>query len=209
MTKAKLLVVDDEPPLLQLMTRRLERLSYEVHPAHSGPEALDILRREEIDVLVTDFKMPGMDGCELITHAVKISPMLQSIVVTGYSDIKTAIRVMGAGAFNYLQKPIDFAELNVAIERGLEKRQLLSDVQDKQRQLEDYRAHLEELVTQRTLALTEANRNLTREIEERKLLENSLREAKKSAEDANRAKSEFLANMSHEIRTPMTSKVDP
>ena len=207
MTKAKLLVVDDEPSLLQLMTRRLERLSYLVCSAGSGPEALDILRREEIDVLITDFKMPGMDGCELITHAVKISPMLQSIVVTGYSDIKTAIRVMGAGAFNYLQKPIDFAELNVVIERGLEKRQLLRDVQDKQRQLEDYRAHLEELVTQRTLALTEANRHLTREIEERKLLENSLREAKISAEDANRAKSEFLANMSHEIRTPMTSAI--
>ena len=207
MTKAKLLIVDDESALLQLVVRRLERLSYLVCSAGSGPEALDILRREEIDVLITDFKMPGMDGCELITHAVEISPMLQSIVVTGYSDIKTAIRVMGAGAFNYLQKPIDFAELNVVIERGLEKRQLLRDVQDKQRQLEDYRAHLEELVTQRTLALTEANLNLTREIEERKLLENSLREAKISAEDANRAKSEFLANMSHEIRTPMTSAI--
>ena len=95
MAKAKLLVVNDELALLQLMTKRLERLSYEVHPAHSGPEALDILRREEIDMLVTDFKMPGMNGCEIITHAVKIDPMLQSIVVTGYSDVKTAISVMG------------------------------------------------------------------------------------------------------------------
>ena len=80
-------------------------------------------------------------------------------------------------------------------------------MQNKQRQLEEYRTDLEELVDQRTLALTEANLNLTREIEERKCLEKSLREAKIRSEAANKAKSEFLANMSHEIRTPMTSTI--
>jgi len=207
MVSARLLVVDDEPQQLELYVRRLLRQGYTVFSATSGIEALKILREREIDVLITDFQMPGMDGCEIITQALQLYPMLQSIVVTGYSDIKTAINAMGAGAFNYLQKPIDFAELCVVIEKGLEKRRLLQDVENKQKQLEEYRNQLENLVAKRTAALSEANRRLQKEIEERRALELSLREAKVLAENANRAKSEFLANMSHEIRTPMTSAI--
>ncbi len=207
MVKARLLVVDDEPILLELVVRRLERMSYQVVAANSGIKALEILQEHEIEVLVTDYRMPGMDGCEIITRALQLFPLLQGIVVTGYSDIKSAINVMGAGAFNYLQKPIDFVELNVVIEKSLEKRRLLQDIQNKQKQLEDYRLHLEDIVDKRTVALIEANERLKKEIEERKCLEISLREAKKLAENASKAKSEFLANMSHEIRTPMTSAI--
>lgn len=207
MFKARLLVIDDEKTLLNLLVKRLERMSYQVFSAESGPDALKILETQEIDVLITDFRMPEMDGCEIITRARQRYPLLQSIVVTGYSDVKSAINAMGAGAFNYLQKPIDFAELEVVIDKGLEKRRLLEEVRNKQRQLEEYRNLLEELVEKRTLALTEANEKLKKEIEERKSLEASLREAKRVAENASRAKSEFLANMSHEIRTPMTSAI--
>ncbi len=207
MLKATLLVVDDEKTILRLFSRNLEKLSYKVYPAGSGTEALEILRRETIDLLVTDFMMPDMNGSEIISRATQIVPMLQSIVVTGYSDLKTAINVMGAGAFNYLPKPVNFAELDFTIQKALEKRKLLEEVQNKQKQLEEYRLHLEELVEKRTSALTATNKALTREIEERKLLEISLREAKLLAENANKAKSEFLANMSHEIRTPMTSAI--
>ena len=207
MVKARLLVIDDEKTLLKLFVNRLERLSYQVFSAASGPEALEILQDQEVDVLITDFRMPEMDGCEIITRALQLYPLLQSIVVTGYSDVKSAINAMGAGAFNYLQKPIDFAELDIVIQKGLEKRRLLQEVQNKQKQLEGYRDRLEELVEKRTIALTETNEKLKKEIEERKCLEASLREAKIAAEKANRAKSEFLANMSHEIRTPMTSAI--
>ncbi|MBU1565241.1 MAG: response regulator [Proteobacteria bacterium] len=207
MLRANLLIVDDEPNLVDLYVRRLTRQSYKVLGASSGVEALAIMQVEDIDILITDFNMPGMDGCELITLAAKQYPLLQCIVVTGFSDIKTAINAMGAGAFDYLQKPVDFTELGIVIEKGLEKRKLFQDVQNNQMQLEEYRHNLEELVEKRTAALSEANRQLQKEIEERRILEISLREAKLLAENANKAKSEFLANMSHEIRTPMTSAI--
>jgi len=207
MIKANLLIVDDDQLNLDLFTMKLEKMSYKVHSASSGRDALEILQREPVDILITDFRMPGMDGYEMIARSIKIDPAIQSIVVTGYSDIKTAIDVMGAGAFNYLQKPVNFKELDFYIQKGLEKRRLIQDVKNKQLELEEYRIHLEELVDTRTRTLTETNIILKREIEERKKLENSLREAKLIAENANKAKSAFLANMSHEIRTPMTSAI--
>jgi two-component system, sensor histidine kinase len=205
--QATLLVVDDETALLSLCCRRLERLGYSVCAANSGKEALAILKERGIDILITDFHMPEMDGCETIRKAKEINAYIQCIVITGFSDLKMAINAMGAGAFDYLQKPIDFTELDVAIKKGLEKRKLLRDNANKQIQLEKYRTQLEKLVEDRTLALTKANRELQKEIEERKSLEHSLREAKRIADEANKAKSEFLANMSHEIRTPMTSTI--
>lgn len=207
MIKATLLIVDDESMLLEMMTEKFRRLSYKVYSASSGAEALQILAGGKIDVLVTDFNMPRMNGGELIKKALSIDPMLQSIVVTGYSDLTAAVDVMGAGAFNYLEKPINFNELESTIQKCLTKRRKLQDTQDKNQQLSEYREHLEELVKQRTLALTETNRILKLELEERKRLEDSLREAKLIAENASKAKSEFLANMSHEIRTPMTSAI--
>ncbi|MCP3890383.1 MAG: response regulator [Desulfobulbaceae bacterium] len=207
MFKAQLLVVDDDPHLLTLLARKLRSCSYKTFCAASGQEALKILRQEHVDVLITDYRLPVMDGCQLIAEAIQIDPLLQSIVITGYINIESAISAMGAGAFNYLQKPINFDELNITIEKSLEKQKLLQDVQKKQRSLEKYRDQLEDLVEQRTLDLTAANRILKKEIEERKNLEISLRDAKSQAENANRAKSEFLANMSHEIRTPITSAI--
>lgn len=204
---ANLLIVDDDRLNLDLFTLKLSKMSYNVHSASSGIDAIEILKQKNIDILITDFRMPGMDGYEIISRSMKIDPTIQSIVVTGYSDIKTAIDVMGAGAFNYLQKPVNFHELDFTIKKGLEKRKLLQEVKNKQIELEEYRTHLEKLVETRTKILTETNLKLNLEIEERKKLEKSLREAKLIAENASKAKSVFLANMSHEIRTPMTSAI--
>ena len=97
MAKAKLLIVDDDIFLLNLFVRKLEMMSYVVFAASSGTEVLEILRHEEIDALITDFNMPGMDGSELIARATGIIPMLLCIIVTGCSEVKTAIDPHGAG----------------------------------------------------------------------------------------------------------------
>lgn len=126
MVKAKLLIVDDEEILLTLYVRKLEMMSYKVYSASSGIEALEILRHEEIDVLVTDLNMPGMDGYELIVRAIGIIPMLLCIVVTGCSEVKTATDAHDAGVLNYFPKPLNFAELDFTIQKNLQKRNKVS-----------------------------------------------------------------------------------
>ncbi len=207
MNDATLLIVDDDQASIALFSRRLSKEFSKIVTAVSGEMALDILRDIEIDVLVTDVNMSGIDGCELVTRAIEAQPMLQAIVMTGYGGNKIALSAMSAGASSYLQKPVNLSELTIAIDQCLEKRDLLRDVQKKQKQLSEYHDHLEELVEKRTRDLTETNHKLQREIEERTSLEISLRKSTEQAENANKVMSEFLANMNHAIRTPMTSAI--
>jgi signal transduction histidine kinase len=146
--------------------------------AFAGADALEILRRDDIDVLITDVRMPGMNGITLIKKAQAAAPFLQSIIMTGHGGMDVAQEALRAGALDYLTKPLNVEELIISIERGLDRKRLLEKVADEQEQREQY---LQELIA--------SNEKLV--------------EAKEFAEQSNRVKSEFLANMSHEIRTPM------
>ena len=86
MLKARILVVDDEEQLLRLFVIKLQKLSHKVYRANSAREALDILHNTTIDVLVADFKMPEINGLELISSAIEIDPTIQGIIVTGCLD---------------------------------------------------------------------------------------------------------------------------
>jgi PAS domain S-box-containing protein len=133
---AKLLIVDDEKAMLQIFRRKLEGRSHEVHTASSGHEALEIMRENRIDILITDLTMPEMDGIELLQEAVRRQPDLQCIVMTGYGKIDTAVQAMRLGAINYFSKPLDFESLQMAISKGLEKKYLLEELRRKQESLE-------------------------------------------------------------------------
>lgn len=121
--KSKILVVDDEEQLVQLLARQLERLSHTTYMANSAKEALDILQQDKaIDVLVTDFKMPEINGVELIAKAMKIDPRIQGIIVTGYLDDEIADNAMQAGAVRCFEKPLDVVQLEKAIENCMQNR---------------------------------------------------------------------------------------
>jgi DNA-binding NtrC family response regulator len=121
--KSKILVVDDEEQLVQLLARQLERLSHTTYMANSAQEALDILQQDTtIDVLVTDFKMPEINGVELIARAIKLDPKIQGIIVTGYLDDEITDQAMQAGAVGCFEKPVDFVQLGNAIESCVQNR---------------------------------------------------------------------------------------
>lgn len=109
MTIAKLLLVDDESAFLDAMTRRLTKRNFKVYTATSGMEALDLLSNEgeEVEVVILDVKMPGMDGIEALAEIKRKFPLVEVVMLTGHATVASAIDGMKQGAFDYLMKPCD------------------------------------------------------------------------------------------------------
>ncbi len=137
------LVVDDEPHMVEALIDALEVQGWEARGALSGPGALKELSRAPIDVLITDILMPGMSGIDLIKEALALQPALQCIVITAHGDMDTAVEAMRLGAINYLSKPFGYEALGVAVEKGIEKLNLIRSVEEKQRALEEMNKKLE------------------------------------------------------------------
>jgi len=99
--------VDDEPKVCKAVGRTLEQLGSKVSCFTCAADCLEQLRSQTCDLLITDVKMPEMDGIELLTEAKRIVPWLQVLVITGYGDIPMAVRALKAGASNFIEKPLD------------------------------------------------------------------------------------------------------
>ena len=120
----KILVVDDEPDLeplmLQRMRRDIRRGQYEFVFAHDGNEALVRLNEhEDVDMVLSDINMPGMDGLTLLEQIPHVDPKIRAVMVSAYGDMKNIRTAMNRGAFDFVTKPIDFEDLRVTIERTL------------------------------------------------------------------------------------------
>lgn len=127
---AKILVVDDEPQLqrliLQLFRRHVRSGKYAFLFAQSGEEALEILRREkDIAVVLCDINMPGMNGFDLLAEIPAVNPLIRTIMVSAYGDMKNIRRVMNLGAYDFVTKPIDFNDLEATIEKTLREVEVL------------------------------------------------------------------------------------
>ena len=108
MSDVNVLLVDDEVPFVETMTKRLSRRGVKVSTAHSGQEALEALSREAIlEVVILDVKMPGMDGIDTLREIKKGHPLVEVIMLTGHATVESAIEGMKLGAFDYLLKPCD------------------------------------------------------------------------------------------------------
>jgi DNA-binding NtrC family response regulator len=122
--KPVLLIVDDDAANLESYSMGFARQPYELLQAAGGAEALKILREREVDVVLTDMKMPGVDGLEVVKAAVSTPVPAVPIVITAYGTIETAVEAMRRGAYDYITKPVNLAELRAKVEEALQLRRL-------------------------------------------------------------------------------------
>jgi DNA-binding NtrC family response regulator len=108
MAIANVLLVDDEVPFVETMTKRLNKRDLQVSTAFSGAEALEKLgKQREVEVVILDVKMPGMDGIETLREIKRRHPLVEVVMLTGHATVETAIEGMKLGAYDYLMKPCD------------------------------------------------------------------------------------------------------
>jgi putative two-component system response regulator len=118
--RTKILVIDDEPANLRLL-RRVLGDDYEVFAAQSGPEGLEMLKGEDIALIITDQRMPGMSGVQVLEASQSIRPEAIKILLTGYTDIQALIDAINSGnVYKYIQKPWDAEDLKLTVKRAVE-----------------------------------------------------------------------------------------
>jgi len=149
----KVLVVDDDPEILNMIAEALPQAGCEVLVAHDGREALELFRVERPPLVVADLKMPKLDGVALMKAIKDTSPRTEILIVTAHADLASAIEAIRQGAFDYVQKPFDFNVLLGRVSQALERHRLVSE---KEVLLEE----LEQRVQARTAALLESQRRL-------------------------------------------------
>jgi len=171
----RILVVDDDPDIVGLLSRFLSRQGYDVATAQDGEEAVSLFRTTPVALIVTDIIMPKMDGLEVLKAAKAQDPDIEVVILTGAGVLAHAITAL---------REERLEELGEVVQRALEHRRLLLDNRRLVAELREANQRLEEKVALRTANLEEANLRLA---------------------EALRVKSEFLANMSHELRTPLNS----
>jgi DNA-binding NtrC family response regulator len=122
MKDAKILLVDDEVVFANNMSKLLNRRGYQVTAVNGGDTALRSLMDNPFDVMVLDLKMPGMDGIAVLHEMKKLGLVTEVLVLTGHGSIDTALEAIQLGAYDYLTKPCEIAELVSKIEAALEKK---------------------------------------------------------------------------------------
>jgi DNA-binding NtrC family response regulator len=127
MTRERILVVDDDPGIGQLLKRILEKENLEIINVLSGEEALEEIGRKEFDLAIADIKLPGIDGLELLRKTKQSHPDLMVIMITAYAKIESAVEAMKIGAYDYITKPFRADELKLVVAKALERQRIMEE----------------------------------------------------------------------------------
>ena len=126
----KALVIDDDIATLEFMKFQLKDEGFDVTTAERGQKALDFVRETEFDIILTDLNLPDLNGVELVKQSKQISPDTEIIMITGFGSMEKAIEATKAGAFHYVEKPVNFDELNLLIGKAVERKQQAKEIKE-------------------------------------------------------------------------------
>src|SRR6185437_1757893 len=179
MSQAHILIVDDDAALLQALPQALHLRLPEVavDTVDSAPAALERILEIDYDAIVSDIKMPGMDGLALLARIHELWPDTPTLLITGHGEHDLAIQALRGGAYDFIQKPIEREYFVASLQRAIQARQLRRQVEAQQQALADYAADLEAKVAERTQEL----------------------------QTVLAAKEEFMSIAAHELKTPLTT----
>src|SRR4030042_2325007 len=149
----RILIVDDEEMICSVMSRRLTREGYVCVTAQNGEGALRHFYKDSFSLIISDIKMPEMDGIELLKEVKAVHPGILMIMVTAYPEIDLALEAMRLGAYDFIIKPADLELVILSVKRAFEKKRL-------EEELEIYHKHLGGLVEERPVKLQQAYRTL-------------------------------------------------
>ncbi len=127
---SKALVIDDDVSTLEFMKFRLKDEGFDVTTAERGQKGLDFVRETEFDIILTDLNLPDLNGIEMVKQCKQISPDTEIIMITGFGSMEKAIEATKAGAFHYVEKPINFDELNLLIGKAVERKQQTKEIKE-------------------------------------------------------------------------------
>ena len=149
----QILIVDDEEMVSNVIVRKLTREGYACLTARNGREALNLFYKNSFSLIISDIKMPEMDGIELLKKVKALDPNMMVIMVTAFPDLDLAVEAMRLGASDFISKPITLDLMALSVRNALEKKRLKEEI-------EAYHRNLEGLVEERTLKLQQAYRIL-------------------------------------------------
>jgi DNA-binding NtrC family response regulator len=141
----KILIVDDESANLRAL-ERLFREDYEVLTAGSGADALELLRQHDVALLITDQRMPGMTGIELLKNTASLRPRMVRIILTGYTDVEALVEAINCGqVYKYVTKPWNNGEVRLTVSRALEHYETIKARHDLEMTTQRLKARLTEI----------------------------------------------------------------
>jgi phosphoserine phosphatase RsbU/P len=172
--KNSILYVDDEESNLRIFRTAFKR-DYKILLANSGSEAIEILKNNKVDLIITDQKMPEMTGTELLERILPEFPNVIRIILTGFADVEAIIQAVNkCGIYKYITKPWDRGELKLTLDQALESFQLKNDNQSLVAELKNMNEGLEIMVKERTLKLENANRQILDSIRYAQKIQNAM-----------------------------------